>query len=276
MASVDEIHSNLGALQQQLDELTRLKSIIDRLGDTQDAAHKAVRAAEDVTGSSQAVVQTFEQSAKQIEESEILQHIGQIEVLIENFHAVREELQLQVDAIPERIATPLQAQKDELTEATERASRLQIDATKEAIGNHQEHVTDQIKTVRDAHVAQQEALVAQVEEIETETDKLVRLLNEAQLSSRLQALQSAVSNVNQAVQNTLSRLDAAEQRLSSSVDEQRRVQERSKQEIDRQMEAIQDSLRDLQSDNQTLRLLLIGILVLGFLIAGTLALYGLL
>ena len=267
MASVDEIHSNLGALQQQLDELTRLKSIIDRLGDTQDAAHKAVRAAEDVTGSSQAVVQTFEHSAKQIEESEILQHIGQIEVLIEDFHAVREELQAQVDAIPERIATPLQAQKDELTEATERASRLQIDATKEAIGNHQEHITDQIKTVRDA-------LVAQAEEIKTEAETLVRLLNEAQLSSRLQGLQSAVSNVNQAVQNTLSRLDAVEQRLSSSVDEQRRVQERSKQEIDRQMEAIQDSLRDLQSDNQTLRLLLIGILVLGFLMTGTVALYG--
>ena len=272
MASVDEIHSNLGALQQQLDELTRLKSIIDRLGETQDAARQAVHAAEDATGSSQAVVQTFEQSAKQIEESEILQHIDQIEALVGEFNSVREALQSQVDAIPERITEPLQAQKDELTEVTERASRVQIDATKEAIGDHQEHVTDQIETVRDTQVSQQEALMAQVEEIETHIETLVRLVNEAQLSSRLQALQSAVSNVNQAVQNTLSRLDAAEQRLSSSVDEQRRVQERGKQEIDRQMEAIQDSLRNLESDNQTLRLLLIGILILTFLMGAGLTL----
>lgn len=261
MPDVDEINSSLGALEQQLEELSRLKGLVQNLSEREAAANEAVQAAEQASASSKELIDRFEEATTRIEGAEAVEHLEEIENTIRRFEEVGSELETKVVELPGAMSEPLveyhekmrQTLSEALTDYRERLDKAESSldvlqsALEQRIDNHHTEVTDDLTRIEEEQEKRWDQTSETLEGIGSGTAEISDLLEEAQIRSRLDTLQDTASNANQAAQNGLSRIDTAERSLSDTLDEHRRRQNRR---ADRMEEDIAD-LRDQLSDFET-------------------------
>ena len=266
MPDVDEINSNLGALEQQLEELSRLKGLVQSLSEREAAANEAVQAAEQASASSKEVIDRFEEATTRIEGAEAVEHLEEIEDTIRRFEEVGSELETKVAELPGAMNEPLveyhekmrQTLSEALTDYRERLNKAESsldvlqNALEQRIDNHHTEVTDDLTRIEEEQEKCWDQTSETLEEIGSEIVEINDLLEDAQIRSRLDTLQDTASNANQAAQNGLSRIDAAERSLSDTLDEQRRRQDRRADRIEEDIADLRDQLSDFETSTRWL------------------------
>jgi chromosome segregation ATPase len=261
MPDVDEINSNLGALEHQLEELSRLKGLVQSLSQREAAAGEAVQAAEQASRSSREVIERFEDATTRIEEAEVVEQFEEIGDTIERFEEVGRELESQIEILPEALRSPLEEHQEKIGEAlTEALSAFEDrldraddslavlqNALEQRLDRHHSEVTSALESTRKELTEHRDQTAEKLGEISSEIEAAHELLQETQLKSRLETLQDTASNANQAAQNGLSRIDAAERSLSDTLDEHRRRQERRADELEEEVEDLNKQLREFET-----------------------------
>ena len=261
MPDVDEINSNLGALEQQLEELSRLKGLVQSLSQREAAAGEAVQAAEQASRASKEVIERFEDATTRIEEAEVVEQIEKIGDTIERFEEVARELESQIETLPESLRSPLEehqekigealttalsAFEDRLDKADDRLTVLQ-NAFEQRLDRHHSEATSALESAREELTEHRDQTGEKLGEISSEIETAHELLQEAQLKSRLETLQGTASNANQAAQNGLSRIDGVERSLSDTLDEHRRRQNRQAEELEGEVADLRRQLTEFES-----------------------------
>jgi chromosome segregation ATPase len=242
MPDVDEINSNLGALEAQLEELSRLKGLVQTLNEREKAANEAVQAAERATSSSQEVIEKFEDASTRIEGAEVVERFEEMEDTIRRFEEAGSDIQDQVERLPEVVREPLSALQERLDEAGDNLGVLQ-NAVEQRLDRHHSEITDALSSAQQ----ERDQTVETLEEIGIQVEEVNELLQEAQLKSRLETLQDTASNANQAAQNGLSRIDAVERSLSDTLDEHRRRQDHHAEELKEQIADLRSRISEFET-----------------------------
>jgi len=285
MPDVDEINSNLGALESQLEELSRLRGLVQSLSEREEAANEAVQAAERASTSSQEVIEKFEDATTRIEGAEVVEQFEEIGDTIRRFEEAGSDLKDHVETLPEVIKKPLieyhQQVEEDLSEALsafqERLDqagdnlRVLQNALEQRLDRQHAEVTDALESAREERKEYRDQTVETLEEIDTQVEEVDKLLQEAQLKSRLETLQDTASNANQAAQNGLSRIDAAERSLSDTLDEHRRRQDRHAEELEEQIADLQSQFGEFRTSAKRILWAILGVGVLTLTIVGAMA-----
>lgn len=261
MPDVDEVNSNLGALEAQLEELSRLKGLVQSLSEREEAAGEAVQAAERAAASSEEVIERFEGAATRIEEAEVVERFEEIEDTIQRFEEAGSDLKDHVETLPKVVRKPLieyheqmeedlsealSAFRDRLDEAGDNLSVLQ-NALEQRLDRHHTEITDALASAREEQEEHRDQTAGKLGEIGTEVEEIDELLQGAQLKSRLETLQDTASNANQAAQNGLSRIDAVERSLSDTLDEHRRRQDRQSKKLEEEVVELRREFSEFES-----------------------------
>ena len=283
MPDVDEINSNLGALEAQLEELSRLKGLIQTLSEREKAANKAVEAAERASVSSQKVIEKFEDASTRIEGAEVVERFEEMEDTIRRFEEAGSELEDHVETLPgvlkeplieyhqqieEHLSAALSAFQGRLDEAGDNLSVLQ-NALEQRLDRQHAEITDGLASARKERKEHRDQTAETLEEIGAEVGEIDGLLQEAQLKSRLETLQGTASNANQAAQNGLSRIDAAQRSLSDTLDEHQRQQERRADKIEEKVGDLREQLRGFVTFTKRLLWALLVVASLILVLGGT-------
>ena len=283
MPDVDEINSNLGALEQQLEELSRLKGLVQSLSQREAAAGEAVQAAEQASRSSREVIERFEDATTRIEEAEVVEQFEEIGDMIERLDEVGRDLDDQIETLPEALRSPLEEHREKIGEALTTALSAFEDrldkaddsltvlqnAFEQRLDDHHSEVKSALESTREGFAEHRDQTVEKLGEISSEIESAHELLREAQLKSRLKTLQDTASNVNQAAQNGLSRIDTAERSLSDTLDEHRRRQERRADQLEDEIKDLSERSRDFEGFVGRLLWLLFTVAVLALALGGT-------
>ena len=281
MPDVDEINSNLGALEAQLEELSRLRGLVQSLSEREEAANEAVKAAERATSSSQGVIEKFEDATTRIEGAEVVEQFEEIGDTIQRFEETGSDLKDLVEMLPEVLKEPLieyhrqmeedlsealSAFQERLDEAGDNLSVLQ-NALEQRLDRQHAEVTDALASAREEQQEHRDQTAETLEEIGTEVGEVDELLQEAQLKNRLETLQDTASSANQAAQNGLSRTDAFERSLSDTLDEHRRRQDRHAEELKEQVADLQSQFGEFRTSAKRILwfILAVGVLTLGLM-----------
>ncbi|WP_251961476.1 hypothetical protein [Salinibacter ruber] len=285
MPDVDEINSNLGALEAQLEELSRLKGLIQTLSEREEAAGKAVQAAERASSSSQEVIEKFEDASTRIEGAEVVERFEEMEDTIRRFEEAGSELEDHVETLPEVVREPLiehhQQMEEDLSEALS-AFRERLDeagdnlgvlqnALEQRLDRHHSEITDALASAREKQQEHRDQTAETLEEIGTEVGEVDELLQEAQLKNRLEALQDTASSANQAAQNGLSRIDAVERTLSDTLDEHRRRQDRQSEKLEEEVVDLRRQFSEFESFGKWMLWTVVSLEFLMLLVVGGMA-----
>lgn len=280
MPVVDEINSNLGALEAQLEELSRLRGLVQSLSEREEAANEAVHAAERASVSSREVIEKFEDATTRIEGAEVVERFEEIGDTIQRFEEAGSDLKDHVETLPEVVKEPLieyhQQMEEDLSEALssfqerldETGDNLSVlqNVLEQRLDHRHAEVTDVLESAREERKEHLNQTAETLSAIGTEVGEIDELLQEAQLKSRLETLQDTASNANQAAQNGLSRIDGAQRSLSGTLNEHRRRQERNAEELAEQIADLQSQFGEFRTSAKRVvwAILVVGVLTLAF------------
>lgn len=232
MAEIDDINSNLGALEEQLTELSRLKSLVERLSDAEEAATDAIGAAEHI-------IERFDDTASRIEEAEVLQQIDQLRETVRRLESVR----------------------DDLEEHPEEFQRL--------TEKHEANIEETFSDAQEEWNAHRENYTEQLQEVRGDIEAVAELLEGVQFESRFDTLQDMTSSANQASQNSLSRIDAVERGLSDTLDDHRRQRTRQTEQFEEEIADLRTQFRSFETLSKRLLWVIFVLVLASLVLTGT-------
>lgn len=271
MSTTDELHSELGALEEQVEQLGHLKALIERLEATEDAASSAAESAEKATRANEQVVDSFNDVARRIEQSEAVEQLDDLERQIQRLEEVRGEVKEELTSFDDWLGTELEEhrsgvmesltgeleeQSNTLSEQLEQQSASLanvlesqtevLDGFKETFGEHESEIRSRLEeqsSVLEEHREDQRARMATLREtLEEEVRQVHSVLQDAEIVSRLERITDTSQSASQAAQNSLSRIDAVERNLSQSISQNHDRREDAEEKTQSDVAALQTQM----------------------------------
>lgn len=253
MSTADDLHSELGALEEQVERLGELKSLIERLEATKKSARAAADAAEKATRANKQVVDSFDNVAGRIEQLDAVQQLGELENQIERLKNAREEVEEELGLLGDWLEIELEDHRSEVlgtfTEKLEKQSQTLedeldsqaevLDQLRDVFGKHESEIKSKLEEqvqslsatlggkletqgnnlgrLRDLLEKHREDQEERLTSLKEEVGQIHSVLKDAELVSRLERITDTSKSASQAAQNTLSRIEAVERNLGQSI-----------------------------------------------------------
>lgn len=171
MSTADDLHSELGALEEQVERLGELKSLIERLEATKRSARAAADAAEKATRANKQVVDSFDNVAGRIEQSDAVQQLEELENQIERLKRAREEVEEELGLLGDWLEIELEDHRSEVlgtfTEKLEKQSNVldeRLEEQSRTLENELESQAEDLDQLRDVFGKHQSEIKSKLEE----------------------------------------------------------------------------------------------------------------
>jgi chromosome segregation ATPase len=206
------------------------------------------------------VIQSFEETADRIEQAEVVQHVERLDATAQRYEDVQKQLADHAEKLPEILREAFEEHRAGLENTlSEKVGTLKEalreirailedleDSHEERLKAHHDEVSGTLSRLQEEWERTHTEHAEQLQAIETAVADIAEKIRDAELQTRLDAIQNAAASANQTAQNGLSRMDAMERSLSDTLEEHRRDRERQSEQFTRRIDALEDQLENLQ------------------------------